>query len=487
MNVLDRIKRLENNKRLDLKFVLIFLIFVSITRMIMEILLGRYDYIIYANLSNFVQAFSFYALALVSYGLFLSVCSGKKPINLVRILTPFLLVALLVPLIDYSVSGYPVIYQMSAVSDFDAIRISSNNPLGESVILWLIPIMAAIYVFLERKSIKRFIVTFAVTFFVPVLLATNISDFLGLGSHLYYLYATMVSIVFLLLMFYMQDSEKFGKLFMRFYERMNRIILYIIIFAFGIATTGSLFAVNLFGIYILILLIISFIAMCVNDYFDFSVDKANRKNNLLGSLTKEELKNVIIVSFLVLIPFLVFVYEGIKNVLFTYYIISMLSLIFLYNYKNFVNCPFPLSYVIDALSYSITFMAGRSMILARGEMEMLYFITITIIFLLLIPMKDYGDFKGDKKNRIKTLYTILRFKKAFRLCKAFLVIDFLILSLWFVSISHIGTEKLILFFVLPSVIFLPFIVYNFKKTEDSEKTIWFLDVLLIIYLLPFLF
>lgn len=486
MNVLDIIRKIENDKRLDLKFALLFLFFVSITRMILETLLGTSDYIVFTNLPTYLLIFSFYSLALVSYTSFLSICSGKKPINIARILTPFLLVALIVPVGDYFTSGYPLNYQMSAVSDFDAIRISSNNPLGESVILWLIPIMAAIYVFLERKSIKRSLMTFTIIFFVPVLLTTDISNFLGLGRYLFFLYATVASTVMLIILFYMQNQEKFGQLFMRFYERMNRVILYIIIFVFGIVAAGNIFTTSFFGIYVLILLIISFIAMCVNDYFDFPIDKANGKNNLLNSLTKEELKNVILVSFLVLIPFLTFILEGVKNVMFSYYMFSMISLIFLYSYKNFIKSVFLLNFLVDSLSYGITFMAGRSLILAQGQMEMVYFIMSTLIFLLILPIKDHGDLKGDLKFRIRNFYTILGQKKALRLCKVLLFMAFVIFSLCFFYVMPFKSLLgITIFYVIPSAVMLPFMIFRFKKTENLEMSIWLIDVLLLIYMIPF--
>lgn len=343
MRILDTLRSMESDGRIDLKVILVSLVFVSITRMIMETLLGSSDYLIFADFPTFLLVFSFYSLALVSYTFFISICSGKKPINIARILTPFLLVALLVPVIDYFLTGYPVGYRMSAISDFDIVMISSNNPIGESLILWSLPVLAALYVLFEGKSVKRSFLTFMVTFFVPALLATDISDFLGLGKGLYFLYATVASIVFLLLTFYVQNAEKFGRLFMRFYGRMNRIVLYMIVFAFGIATAGSVFAANLFGIYIMTILIISFIAMCMNDYFDFFIDRENRENNLLNVLSREELKNIIIVSFIVIIPFLSFIFEAAKNVVFVYYMVSILTLIILYSYKNLLKSIFPLN------------------------------------------------------------------------------------------------------------------------------------------------
>ncbi|NIO21397.1 MAG: hypothetical protein GTN76_11830 [Candidatus Aenigmarchaeota archaeon] len=487
VSILNTLRSIESDERIDLKVILVFLVFVSITRMILETLLGSSDYIIFTNFPTFLLVFSFYSLGLVSYTFFLSICSGKKSINIARILTPFLLVALLVPIIDYFLTGYPVSYQMSAISDFDILRISSNNPIGESVILWALPILAALYVFFERKSVKRSIITFIVIFFVPIFLATDIADFLGLGRSLYFLYATVASIVFLLLMFYIQDVEKFGQLFMRFYERMNRVVLYIIVFVFGIATAGSIFDASLFGIYIIVLLIISFIAMCMNDYFDFSIDKANKKNNLLNVLSREELKNIILISFLIIIPFLSFIFEGVKNVVFVYYMVSMLSLIILYSYKNFLKHFFPFNYVADALSYGITFMAGRSIFLVHSQYEFAYFILVTILFLLLIPMKDYGDYKGDKKIGVKTLYTLLGFERAFRVCKLLLLIAFIIASFYFLLISPlIGFVNIVIFYAIPSAIIIPSMVIRFKKTENFEKSLWLLDVLFFAYLIPLL-
>jgi len=486
--VLNTLKKIELNSRIDLKVVLVSLVFVSLMRMLIETMLGVDEFILSPTLSNFVFVFSFYGLALVLYTFFLSICSGKKPINVARILTPFLLVALFVPAIDFFVSGYPITgYHMSKISDFDIFRISANNPLGESVILWSIPVMSAIYVFFQRKSVKRSLLAFVAVFLAPIFLTTDIADFLGLGTNLYHLYATVASTVLLLLMFYMQNDEKFGKLFTRFYERMNRIILYIIIFVFGVATVGNVFATSFLGIYILVLLIISFIAMCVNDYFDFPLDKANGKNNLLESLTKKDLKNVIIVSFLVLVPFLTFIFESIKNVIFVYYMISIVSLLFLYSYKNFIKSVLLVNYLVDSLSYSITFMAGRSLIAAQGQMELAYFIMATLIFFLIIPIKDHRDLKGDTKLGIKNFYTVLGPKKAFRLCKVLLFMTFVIFSLCFLYVMPFkNLLGITIFYVIPSIVMLPLMVFRFKETENLEMSIWLIDALLLIYLIPFL-
>lgn len=487
MDTPDIIRRLELDTRVDLKLILVFLVFVSITRMILETLLGSSDYLIFTNFSTFLLVFTFYSLALVSYTFFLSICSGKKPANTARVLTPFLLVALLVPAIDYFLTGYPVSYQMSSVLDFDILRISSNNPVGESVVLWLIPVLSAIYVYMERKSIVKSLITFVIIFFVPVFLATDISNFLGLKSGLYFVYAAFASMIFVLLNFYIQNERKFGHLFMRFYERMNRIILYIIIFVFGVATAGSLFAVNILGFYILLILMVSFIAVCMNDYFDSDVDRANRKNNILDSLSKGELKNVIIISFLITVPFLSFIFESVSNVMFVYYIIAILSLIILYSYRDVIKGILPLNHIVDALSYSIVFMSGRSLLVVQGELEFVYFIVSTFIFLLLIPMKDHGDWKGDKKFGIKTLYTVLGFKKAFRLSRFFLFLAFIIFSLCYINVLPFsGPVSIIIFYLLPSILILPIMIIVFRRTGSIEKCIWLVDLLLFLYLIPFL-
>jgi 4-hydroxybenzoate polyprenyltransferase len=487
-DILDILKNIESDRRIDLKIILVSLVFVSLMRILIETMLGVDEFILSPTLSNFVFVFSFYGFALLLYAFVLSLCSKRKPIEVARVLTPFLAVALLVPVIDFLVSGYPIIgYHMSKISNFDIFRISANNPFGESVILWSIPVMSAIYVFFQRKSVKRSFATFVAVFLAPIFLTTNIADFLGLGTNLYHLYATVASTVLLLLMFYIQNDEKFGKLFTRFYERMNRIILYIIIFVFGIATVGNVFATSFLGIYILILLIISFVAMCVNDYFDFPLDKANGKNNLLESLTKEDLKNVIIVSFLVLVPFLTFIFESIKNVMLVYYMVSIISLLFLYSYKNFIKGILLLNYLVDSLSYSITFMAGRSLIVAQGQMELAYFIMATLIFFLIIPIKDHGDLKGDTKLGIKNFYTVFGPKKAFRLCKVLLFVAFVIFSLCFLYVMPFkNLLGITIFYVIPSIVMLPLMVFRFKKTENLEMSIWLIDALLLIYLIPFL-
>ncbi len=487
-NVFNSLRKLESDERVDLKLILVFLLFVSITRMILETLVGSSDYVTNTNLPTFLLVFTFYGFALVSYTFFLSLCSGKKPMNMARLLTPFLLLALLVPLLDYFITGYPVTYQMSSISDFDILRISSNNPIGESIILWLIPFLSALYVFFERKSIKRSILTFIVIFLVPILLATDIADLLNLGRGLFFLYATTGSIVLLLLMFYMQNEEKFGYLFTRFVRRMNRVILYLIIFFFGIATAGSIFAVNFLGIHVLILLMISFIAMCVDDYYDHPVDRANRKANILDLLTKEDVKNIILVSCVVLIPFLSFIFEGVGSVMFVYYMISLLSLAFLYSYRNFLKTSlFPLNYLVDALSYSITFMAGRSVFVVHAPSEFLYFILVILIFFFLIPMKDYEDYEGDRKFGIKTLYTILGFEKAFKVCKLLLVVALLLTGLLFLLVlPPLSYLEIIIFYVIPSVVLVPFMVIRFRRSEDFETSLWIFDILLVVYLVPLL-
>ena len=482
----NNIERIESDGRVDVKFIVLFIVFVSLARMLLEILVGSTDITILYGFSNFFTLFSFYSLALLLYTFLISFISSERPIKTARILTPFLIVSLLVPLMDYLISGYPAVYRMSSLSDFDILKISSNNPLGESIVLWLIPIMSSFYVFLKKGSIKRSVITFVAVFFAPLFLSTAVSDLIGLGRGLYYLYASTASAVLILILFYSQNCEKFGKLFMRFYERLNRVVLYVIIFIFGAATAGSIFAVSFLGIYILIMFMISFMAMCVNDYFDFLIDKTNRKNNILNFLSREELKNVVIVSFLVLMPFLVFVFESIGKFLFVYYVISIISLIFLYSYRNFIKGVFLLNYLFDALSYSFMFMAGRSLIIIQGSSELLYFIIATLIFLLIVPIKDIKDFRGDEKFGIKNLYTVFGYKKAFKITKFLLCLAFVIFSFCFVYVLSLrGLLNLAFFYFIPSAIFVPFIITMFKKKESVELSIWLIDVLLLTYLIPF--
>jgi len=167
--------------------------------------------------------------------------------------------------------------------------------------------------------------------------------------------------------------------------------------------------------------------------------------------------------------------------------ISIIALLFLYSYKKLVKSVLPLNYLADSLSYAITFMAGRSLIMTQGQMELAYFMMATLIFFLIIPIKDHGDSNGDAKSGIKNFYTILDPKKAFRLCKVLLCAAFVIFSLCFLYVMPFkNLWSITIFYVIPSVVMLPLMVFIFKKNENLEMSIWLIDILLLIYLIPFL-
>ena len=487
-HISDLVRSLETDKRIDVKFIAGFLLFVTAARTTIETLAGAGDFLLFTHPENYVFVFSFYGFSLILYTFFISMCSGKKPSEVSRVLTPFLLVALIVPVLDYLIYGYPLGgYAMSKISDFDLLRISSNNPPGESVILWLIPILSSVYVFLKRGSLVRSAVSFLVVFMVPVFLARDIADFLGLGGVLFYLYASFGSAIFLLLLFYMNNSKKFGLVFQRFWERMNRIVLYMLVFIFGVSTSGSVLSVNLFGVYVLVLLMISFIAMCLDDYFGLETDRENRRGNLLLHLSRAEVRDMIFVSHLVLFPFLLFIFNSAGNVMFVYYMVSLLSLSFVYSYGNVLKRLFPLNYIADALSYSFVFMSGRSLNIVQGSMEFTYFALSFLIFLLLVPMKDFGDYAGDKKTGIRNLYTILGFERAFMVSKIFLATAFIIFSACLVYVMPVkGLVNILVFYVIPSVTIIPLIIFRFRKTKDFETGLWLVDILLLAYLVPFI-
>lgn len=478
-----------SNERIDFKTSFFFLVLVASLRMVLETILGNTSILETPFHYNFLFLFSFYSISLVVYTFLLSLLSSKKPVYMSRILTLFLLLALIVPVLDYGISFISgqeqILYATTGIGDFDIIRLSASNPVGETMVLWLIPIASCIYVYLLRRSIVRTILTFIVTFLSLFFVGIDIPAFMGFGMDHYYLYAALVFTILSPAMLYIQNPEKFVSLFKRFHERLNRIVFYVLLFVFGIEVAGSVFYVDYIGLHIFSILIISFMATVFNDYYDFGTDNVNKKNNLLSIFSKKDIQNSLLISLMILVLVLVFLLH-VGSIVFVACSVSILSLIFIYSFRNMSKHLFPLNYIADALSLSIIFIAGKSLV-AMEYHDFGLFLLLTLIFFLVVPLKDFKDWRGDKTTGIKTLYTLIDRNKAFTISKIFLLSSYV---LWLVLVTlfspQIGLWEIVGFYILPSLIFVLVSIKLSKGKPGFERSLWLLDLLFVIYMVPFL-
>lgn len=217
---------------------------------------------------------------------------------------------------------------------------------------------------------------------------------------------------------------------------------------------------NIIALIVMVLVIVAvwFSSVFVNDYFDEKIDKiSNPKRPLVSHIVNK--------SDYLKIGVFIFIFSIIMSLLINLKITILLS--FYYSITLIYNVPplrlkkIPLvATFISALASTLIIFSGYLMIVSENNLSDF---PLNIIYLLLItytislPLKDFKDIEGDKKDNVLTLPVIFGEKTARLIVGVNVFVSFM-LSVYFLS------EKKL---VYPALLFglISFLLINFSKNN----------------------
>ncbi len=514
-------------KRFNILTLFLYIVFLSAARMWLEALLIDYPYkeISYDYLFVQVHLTCFFITSFIGGLLilkFFSKISLSKVANLTALGFTFVL---LPPFIDVFILNNPSSYTYGdpnwVINIFKLFTFQLDEGFsafyqgGEGIIyeLFLILIMACMYVFIKTKSILKTLGA-AASFFVLFIFIGSpqlilLRPIAGQLLHpLYILRYLIISIILLLFLIYICNKKLLksfikssrlittthfaimtiigifisGHILVRetFYININDVVNLILVFLrqmspYEMTTFIKLFIGNIgtFGISVFCIIFVWQYAVMINHVYDEKIDALDNKERLLPKkfLSKKQVKHIAIIY--AIIALILSVTLGI----FSFLLVAFgLFLGTIYSVKPVrlrdtafstliigagSTIAFFIGYVTPAYIQAMHGINAGEIIYTYPEFttQVLFIGLIIFIALSVGPLaKDYKDYQGDKKTGVKNLFTIYGVEKGVKIVSILLPFTFFMLILLFNSIVDV------LIFV-PLGLLAGFLFYRFKKTE----------------------
>jgi len=433
-------------------------------------------------ISHWAHVIAFFIAAFLGGTLVISVLSKQSVRRVVNVMLCGFWMIILSPLMDRYIFGitditrYEYFLTTNILRNLSPFSFFSNAPPGISMQLLGILFLASLYVFFRSKSVLRTLLTAFVIylfmiglfslFFTPIV--ESFSD-----NAIQILYFEMFFFISILLVAILVDiSNKKILPNMLINLRPYRTMHFALMAFIGIIIANNLKFMYDFPFVLLTLLLPAFLYQCagiINDVYDIEIDKTARKKSALirGVLTRSQYLNlgilVAIISFAIsillgLIPMLLtlgfilfgYMYSApplrLRNSLFSSSIIGLWSVFaFFIGYfaTKEVGDVFLGNYLL-LVPVSTTTLTTNAI-----------FVALVIFFALSMGpiLTDLKDYEGDKKDGVKSIYTVFGLERGKKIATALIPIMFLI-------------PLLILHGVLDIIVFIPLGIIaaiDFKK------------------------
>jgi len=465
----EAIEKIEA-KKINLIRIFSIILILSAIRDFIEISLLNVHY----NFLIILHFNLFYIAIFLSYVLIITVFSKEKVGKVINISLIGFLLIFFPPLIDHFIFGRNVTYcyhqpenLLKNLSTFFFYDECIGK--GQIIEIILLNILASFYVYCKTKSLMRSVSIFificlVVDFFhIPTLLL-NISSNFDIGTSLYYL--LLSSVVLILLCYRANKKMLFGLV-----KNMRPVRSFYAVF---LVFFGSLLA----GIYDVISLIAGMLAIfftwqfsiIVNDIYDQKIDNlSNRKRPLILKILSE--KNYFNLAAIFLMFAILF---GILAGLVPFLILcACIVIVFLYSFPAVRLRKYIFSSSIVGICSALAFLLGYfSQAAITTPMAVSLSIILAISISLGVTAKDFKDYEGDKRDGVKTIFTVFGLERGKTISAIMLAIAFLM------PMFLLNTLKdliIILTFAIVASLY-------FKKKQDYPMTIVFC-ILLLVYVM----
>ncbi|MBI2546293.1 UbiA family prenyltransferase [Candidatus Woesearchaeota archaeon] len=435
-------------KRLSLKQIIVLVIVLSSVRVVLEWMLltypieldGTQDYIRFylENVYYFIIAFLLISVAL-------SLIIKKSFIDVANFGARMYMVILLPPLLDFFIFNRTAGYVYATIPNFLGNLFTLSIVQGDAsygIILELILALSGVswYAFTRSKSLLRTAAAiFAITLIITILSTPDI--FFGEGKGDFYYdyflpaYYFLPLLVLSSILYYNANNKNKKKLWAMLFElRPGRAVKFMIVAALGVLAAYSFgYSINWYNAAYAIIAIffVRQSAVALNDIYDYSIDKiSNAKRPLVKkTLEKHELKNIALICSAFAISL-----SAIINLKVLFIVLIGLLFGVLYSVPPFRLRNNLLGHFIIALSLLICLASG--FLITNDASKILSSLNLKFGAWLLITglsssfSKDFKDIKGDSKEKIINLYTLLGRNKGKKIVTYLLFFSFLIPSLF---------------------------------------------------------
>ncbi len=505
-------------------------------RVFIEFFLASKALLIESIIIEFVHNFLFFAIALISIWLVLSFFLKINPQKLSKLLFWSLWAILLPPIVDMIKTGGSVFWSFYIIGGpklilMQFISFMSGLPsgivyFGTKIIFALAIFFSGLLVFVKTKNaIKAFfsalavylvlfamgaapsLISFIYYFFdsskkvseiqpyqVIQLFASPAPIFGVIFDDLKYAFPYNLEFLFfpallflLAILFFLLDKQKFIACVKNF--RLPQLIYHAGLFLAGLGLGGWLyrdnFALNLFSIFaaldLLLCILLAWItSVIVNDLADVQIDNISNPERPLpiGAIFEKEYVSVGWVLFFLSLFGAILISVKFAALLFIYQLLAFAYSAKPYRLKRFLF----VSTFISALASLIIFFIGFTLVSGDQNIQGLSWRVILLLlfcYTFSLPIKDFKDIAGDKKDGIKTVPVVFGEEKGRLIVASGIFISF-ILSVFALNESRLFWWSII----FGSIAFL--IMINKKipacpAGRDPRNLFWWIMGVVILY------
>ncbi len=479
---------------------------------------------------EFVHSFYFFTLAILSIWLLLSLILKMKPQKFSYIFIFSMLLVLVPPVLDMIKTGgqvYWSFYILSSPSDLWKQYLTAFGHLPSGIVYFgtrivfiaTVILVSALVWILTKKIWKTFLVAFltysilfimgafpsflyyAYVFFsrsgkVSAVHSFDIAGNLGapekifgvifpsfqytLAYKLNYVYFILL-VALLAVMFYLESREKFLAALknLRLPQAIYHAGIFLIGMSLGFLQYQNNFHLNIFSVMAVIILLISVIlswiaSVVVNDIYDARIDLVSNTERPLprNVFTRWEYLQFGLICF-----FLALLGGETIGLSFFIFLVVYQVLAWIYSAPPFrlKKLPIVATLVSSMASLTILFL-GFSLV---SDGQTIHTLSWRIIFLLLIaytlslPIKDFKDIEGDKKEGVLTVPVLLGEKKARLVVAAGVFVSYAL------SVFFLNEMKLFPWAMLCATV--SFVIINNPEVTPRKLPVWVLGIVSIYF------
>lgn len=486
MNVANMVFIKTIKKKIDLRTILLLVIFLTTLRVIIDWAL--LDYPIEINIFQdfirfYLENLYYFLIIFLLLSFLISKIVGKKLINVMNFCIRFFPIIITPPLIDFFFFNRTEGYNYATIDNFfynfltlSILRGDASH--GINMVVVLVFLFVFLYVFYIKRSILLSIFAGFLTSLVVVIISTP-DLFFGEGMGDYYYDFFLPTYYFFPLLFlsillcYYYKKEKLKAILSNL--RVLKSMMFVSVTILGSLAAASFgYSINPFKT--LLAAIVPFFgwqfSIVVNDIYDYNIDKLTNKDRPLvkKALTVEDYKFVALIfaffalSFSTILNLQIFLLTILGLVLGVIYSVPPIRL-----RRHFVgNLVMGISLVI---SFTIGFLIANDINSIFNSKNYVFIFLLLLFGTLITFTKDIKDIKSDSKYDVKNFYTVYGKEKGKKIVTILLFI-----------VLNLPTLLLKDFTILPiTIIFSSLTCWIYYKKED-EKVVYIMSALLGIYI-----
>jgi len=508
-------KKIERFENIPILYCVAAVFFFSIFRLILDLFLEDFGYMIFSLLAHMIAALSVFLILLVIYHF----ATRERSDKVMGVVAAFLSSILLGPLIDFILiksfgwTNFKHTYILPHESTRELVirfftffglgrdlysgtlDVTSGPSVGLILSIFVLLLLSFLYFYYKNKNVLRStLFTFAIYFVLFMGSATLVVmgkpiELLGIDHvptiELRLWYHLLWILLLLVINFYLIKKEYFVGILRKIRPFVLMHYIMMLIFGMGIGHVMEPLSIDqntFFSIvFALSSVLLAWIFVLFVDELGWASERLRKKKDkneaeLFGSIPLGTAKSLTVVFFLLAI---IYSYAGGSKVLF--FILLFMGGSFFYSAPPFKLKDIPvLSKLPIVVNSLLLLMLGHSFAGELFDMSTVFPLFFLTIFLLAANFVDIKTYEGDKKEGIKTLPVLLGLKKAKLLIGAFFALA--VFSSYFLIeelISLTPTLSTVFILILGSVGVVEFYLINREEYEEGPVFITYLVLLFI--------